>query len=273
MKDFSITPRAMVASLWSHRHLCFSLVKHEILSRYRGSVLGVLWSLIQPIFMLAVYTFVFGVIFRARWGSGEDGSTAEFALILFIGLLIFNLFAECITRAPSLILSNPTYVKKIVFPLEILPWICFGAALYHTAISLVICLFFSLVIFGLPTISVLLLPLLLLPLLLFIMGFTWFLASLGVYLRDVSQIIGVVVTGLLFLSGIFFPISAIPEAYQSILYLNPLLFIIEQARDLIVFGEGLAWRGYIILTLYSLIIAWLGFAWFQKTRKGFADVI
>ncbi len=273
MQHFSTDPRELTAGLWRNRALIRTLVQREVLGRYRGSILGVLWSFFNPVLMLAVYTFVFSVVFQARWGSGSSGSKAEFALILFAGILVFNLFAECVNRAPTLILGNASYVKKVVFPLEVLPWVSFGAAGFHALISLGIWLLFSLFVFGQPHLTVLLFPLLLLPLTLLTMGLSWLLASLGVYLRDVTQVVGIVTTICMFLTPIFYPLSAIPEAYRGILYFNPLTLIIEQARDLLIFGKGMAWKQFWLLTLFSAVVAWLGFAWFQKTRKGFGDVL
>lgn len=273
MRQFSISPREIAASLWRNRQLAKTLIRREVLGRYQGSVLGMLWSFFNPVLMLAVYTFVFSVVFQARWGTGSSGSKAEFALILFAGMLVFNLFAECVNRAPSLILGNASYVKKVVFPLEVLPWVSFGAAGFHALISLGIWLLFSLFVFGQPPRTVLLFPLLLLPLTLLTIGISWLLASLGVYLRDVAQVVGIVITICMFLTPIFYPLSAIPEAYRGILYFNPLTLIVEQARDLLIFGKGMAWKQYGLLTLLSAVVAWLGFAWFQKTRKGFADVL
>ena len=221
MQPLSISPVEMCASLWRNRSLAAALVKREIIGRYRGSVLGILWSFFNPIFMLIVYTFVFSVVFKARWNTGSDSKT-EFALVLFAGLIVFNLFAECFNRAPSLILSNVNYVKKVVFPLEILPWVALGSALFHTFISLGVWLIAYLILFGMPHPTVLFLPLVILPLLLLIMGLTWGLASLGVYLRDVSQLIGLFTTVLMFLSPIFYPASALPEQYRHLLLFNPL---------------------------------------------------
>lgn len=272
MRDFSVTPIEMVASLWRHRSLIAASVKREVLGRYRGSVMGILWSFFNPLFMLAVYTFVFSVVFQARWGGGS-GSKIEFALVLFAGLMMFNLFAECINRAPGLILSNVNYVKKVVFPLEILPAVTLLAALFHLLISLGVWLLAYVVFFGVPHATVLYLPLIVLPFVVFIMGLSWALASLGVYLRDVSQFIGVITTVLMFLSPIFYPATALPEAYRHLLYLNPLTPVIEQTRDVLFWGKN---PDFVMLGLYWLItaiIAWLGFVWFQKTRKGFADVL
>jgi lipopolysaccharide transport system permease protein len=273
MRHFPLSPVEVGMNLWRNRGLIKTLTTREIVGRYRGSVLGMLWSFFNPVFMLVVYTFVFSVVFKARWGSGGSESKAEFALVLFAGILLFNLFAECINRAPSLIVTNPTYVKKVVFPLEILPWVSFGAALFHTLISLVVWLLFSLVVFGVPPLTAVLFPLVLLPLTLMTMGLSWLLASLGVFLRDVSQVIGILTTALMFLTPIFYPVSALPTSYRPLLYLNPLTFIIDQGRDLLIFGKGMMWGHWALLTLVSALLAWLGFAWFQKTRKGFADVL
>ena len=272
MQDFSISPREMLASAWRNRGLIVALTKREVVGRYRGSVLGILWSFLNPVFMLLVFTFIFSVVFKSRWSAGTDSKT-EFALVLFAGLIVFNLFAECFNRAPGLILSNVNYVKKVVFPLEILPWVALGSALFHALISLGVWLIAYLILFGVPHITVLLLPLVFLPFLLFIMGLTWGLASLGVYLRDVSQFIGVVTTALMFLSPLFFPSSAMPENYRHLLLLNPLTPVIEQAREVLYWGKMPDMTLLSVYLLAGAFIAWLGFAWFQKTRKGFADVL
>lgn len=272
MKSFPASPREMAASFWRNRQLIRNLVQREVLGRYKGSVLGIFWSLATPIFMLAVYTFVFSVVFKARWGGGSDSKT-EFALLLFAGLIIFNLFSECISRAPGLILANVNYVKKVVFPLEVLPWVSMGSALFHFAVSLGVWLVAYLVLFGVPHWHVVLLPLVVLPLVLFVMGLSWALASLGVYLRDVGQIIGLVITVLMFLTPIFYPASALPEAYQPLMFFNPLTLPIEMARDMLYWGKVPQLGTLGIYAAGSGAFAMLGFAWFQKTRKGFADVL
>lgn len=271
MQDFSANPREVVASIWRNRNLISAATKREVMGRYRGSFLGILWSFFNPLLMLAVYTFVFSVVFKARWGGSE--SKTEFALVLFAGMIVFNLFSECINRAPNLILGNPNYVKKVVFPLEILPWIGLGAALFHFAISLGVWLFAYIIFYGVPHLSVLYLPLILAPFILFTMGISWALASLGVYLRDVGQFIGILTTVLMFLSPIFYPVSALPEAYRGLIYMNPLTPVIEQARAVLFFGIPPDFAMLGIYLVSTSLIAWLGFFWFQKTRKGFADVI
>jgi len=187
--------------------------------------------------------------------------------------MVFNLFSECVNQAPNLILGNVNYVKKVIFPLEILPVVVLGSALFHMAISVLVWLVFHLFLFGLPPITFLLLPVVMLPLVLFTLGCSWFLASLGVFLRDVGHVIGVLTTALLFLSAIFYPVEALPEHYRSLLMLNPLVPAIEQARQVMLFGvlpHPVVWC---LLLLGGMIFAWLGFAWFQKTRRGFADVL
>lgn len=234
--------------------------------------MGMLWSFFNPILMLFVYTFVFSIVFKARWVGGTDSKT-EFALVLFAGLMMYNLFAECINRAPGLVLGNVNFVKKVVFPLEILPIVIIGSATFHFIISLFVWLCFYIIFIGIPPSTVWLLPVLLFPFFFMILGLTWLLASLGVYLRDVTQIIGILTTALLFLSPIFYPISALPEQYHYFIQISPLTFIVEQAREVMIWGKGFDWSAWIIYSSFACITAWLGFAWFQKTRKGFADVL
>ena len=268
----SISPFTLLRSFKTNRGLIYNLIKREVIGRYRGSVMGLMWSFFNPVLMLIVYTFVFSVVFKARWAGGTESRT-EFALVLFAGLMIYNLFAECINRAPGLVLGNVNYVKKVVFPLEILPIVAIGSAAFHLLISLIVWMVFYLIFFGIPQATIVILPVVLTPFFLLILGLSWFLASLGVYLRDVSQIIGVLTTALMFLSPIFYPITALPEEYHLIIQISPLTFIVEQARDVMIWGGGLDWRAWSIYLLIAATINWLGFAWFQKTRKGFADVL
>lgn len=272
MQNFSVLPKDMVDSLWRNRSLVKALVRREVVGRYRGSFMGILWSFFNPVFMLAVYTFVFSVVFKARWNSGSEAKT-EFALVLFAGLIVFNLFSECINRAPSLILSNVNYVKKVIFPLEILPWVVVGSALFHAFISLGVWLVAYCIFFGVPHITLLLLPFVMLPLLLFIIGLTWSLASLGVYLRDASQFVGTITMVLMFMSPVFYPISALPEEYRQLLLINPLTIAIEQVRDILFWGKSPDAALLTACFFCAVLIAWLGFACFQKMRKGFADVL
>lgn len=262
----------MLRSLIANRDLIVALTIREVLGRYRGSVLGLFWSVFQPILMLAVYTFVFGLIFRSRWPGGT-GSRAEFALVLFSGLLVFNMFAECLNRAPGIILSNTNYVKRVVFPLEILPFVTVAVALFHLFVSFLVWLAFYLLAIGIPSVTVLLFPIALIPLVLFSLGIAWFFSALGVYVRDTAQITGLVTTVLMFLTPIFYPADAIPARFRAIAGLNPLVPVIEQVRRVLMWHSGIALEAYVPVLIGSMVVLWLGYAWFEKTRKGFADVL
>ena len=272
MQTFVISPVEIARSARKNRELVKALVHREVLGRYRGSYMGLLWSFLNPMLMLLVYTFVFSVVFKAKWNPASE-SRVEFALVLFSGLIVFNVFAECINRAPTLVLHNANYVKRVVFPLEILPWVALGSAGFHAAVSVVVWIIAYVLLVGVPHATVFLLPFVLLPLVLFVMGLTWFLASLGVYLRDVSQFVGIFTTVVMFLSPVFFPATALPASYRPFLFLNPLTPVIEAVRDVMYWGKVPALGPWLATLAVSALIGWLGFAWFQKTRKGFADVI
>lgn len=262
----------LASSLWTNRSLIMQMTKREVVGRYRGSVMGLTWSFFNPVLMLAVYTFVFSEIFSARW-VGVDTGKGGFAILLFVGMIVHGLFAECANRAPSLVMANSNYVKKVVFPLEILPVITLGSALFHSCVSLVVLVAAQLLILNTLYLTALLFPLILLPLIFGTLGICWFLASLGVYLRDVGQVITVLTTVLLFLSPVLYPMAALPEAYRPWLQLNPLTYIIEESRNVLLFGGMPDWSDWGIALLISLVMAVMGFWFFQKTRKGFADVI
>ncbi len=272
MSEPTSTPRALLRSVWRHRSLIQAFATREVSARYRGSFMGLLWSFFTPFLMLAVYTFVFGFVYKARWNAIDDGNQFRFALVLFTGLIVFNLFAECMNRAPSLILGHATYVKKVVFPLEILPCSVLGAALFHALISFAVLLAALALLQGLPP-TAFWLPVILVPFLLMVLGFSWFLASLGVYVRDIGHIMGLLVTVCLFLSPVFYPASALPQPWRMALMFNPLTFIIEQVRAALLEGVAPNLPGLAVYGLLATGTAWAGFAWFQKTRKGFADVL
>ena len=222
--------------------------------------------------MLGIYSFIFTTVFKARW-SGTSDSKVEFSLLMFIGLIVHAYFADCVSKAPSLVLINANYVKKVVFPLDVLAWIGAGTALFHFGVSILIWLLMYVVAFGVPHATLFLLPLGFIPLVLAVVGLCWFLSSLGVYLRDVSQIIGVFVTAVMFLSPIFYPVTALPEPFRALLYCNPLTWTIEFLRDIMYWGRQPNWLVWFGSFVMSTGLAWAGFAWFQKTRKGFSDVI
>ena len=272
MRHVDSSPTAMIASLLRNFNLIREMTKREIVGRYRGSALGIVWSLFEPMLLLGVYTFVFSVVFKARWG-GEGDSKGEFAIILFAGLIVYGLFAECLNRAPSLVLNHPNYVKKVLFPLEILPWVALGVAIFHASISLLVLLVFILVQNHTLPWTVLALPLVFLPVMIISLGVGWFLSSLGVFVRDIGQMVGLISTVLLFASPVFYPLASIPEAYRGLLALNPLAMVIEQTRDVLIWGRLPNILTIAIQYVAAISIAWLGFAWFQRTRNKFADVM
>ena len=269
----SITLAALLRSLWHNRLLIRQMVKREVIGRYQGSIMGIAWSFLNPALMLTVYTFVFSVVFKARWNVAGDESRTLFAVILFVGMIVHALFAEVLNRAPVLIVSNVSYVKKVVFPIEILPVVAMGTALFHCGVSLIVLLCAFTVFNGYVHWTLVFMPLVLLPLVVFTLGVAWVLASLGVFLRDVSQTISFVTMVMMFLSPVFYPVTALPEEFRPWLMANPLTFIIEQAREVLIWGRLPDWAGLGLYTLGATITAGAGFAWFQKTRRGFSDVL
>jgi len=270
----SVSFKALARSLWCNRQLIRQMTAREVVGRYKGSVMGLFWSFLNPVFMLMVYTFVFSVVFKARWGVGDAEETkTQFAMVLFVGMIVHGLFAEVLNRAPILILANVNYVKKVVFPLEILPIVNMGAALFHSLVSLAVLLAAFVVFNGYLHWTAIFIPFVLLPLVILVLGLAWMLASLGVFLRDVGQTIGIITTVMMFLSPVFFPVTALPEEYRPIIMANPLTFIIEQSREVLIWGRLPDWSSLGIYTSVATVIAWAGYIWFQKTRKGFADVL
>ena len=264
---------AMTGSLWRNRRLSLQMIRREVVGRYRGSVFGLAWSFFNPIVLLAIYTFVFSEIFKMRWGVNEDESKAQFAVVLFAGIVIYSLFAEVLVRAPTMIVSNVNYVKRVVFPLEILPVIAVGTALFHSVVSLGVLVVAFVLFNGYLHWTVVFAPIILLPFVLLTLGVAWILASLAVFLRDVGQTIGIITMALMFLSPVFYPVTALPERLRPWLMLNPLTFIIEQAREVLIWGHVPKWSGLGLYTLVAVLVCWMGYAWFQKTRTGFADVL
>ncbi|MDG4908805.1 ABC transporter permease [Mesorhizobium sp. WSM4898] len=259
---------------FNHLEVIVNLTRREVAGRYRGSMLGILWSLLTPLLMLAVYTFMFGTVLRMRWAGGGDAQpTAEFALILFVGLIFFQTFSEMLTRAPTLILANVSFVKKVVFPLEILPVVALAAALFHMLVSFLVMLIFLLLSRGSIPLTAPLLPIVVAPFMLLLIGLSWFFAAAGVYFRDISQVLNPIVSALMFLSPIFVPAEALPSAVRPWLTLNPISIPVEQARQVLIFDQIPNWSALAVYTIAAAIIAGLGFLFFQATRKGFADVL
>jgi lipopolysaccharide transport system permease protein len=254
------------------RSLIWQFSKREVLARYRGSLLGLGWSFLNPLLMLAIYTFVFRTVFKARW-EGGDASDFEFALRVYAGLIVFTLFAEVLNRAPRLVLDQPNLVKKVVFPLEILPWVPPLAGFFHLALNLAILLAATAFDRGGLPVSILALPLVLLPLVPLLLAMGWFFAALGVFVRDIGQIMPTATSLLMFLSPVFYPASSLPEHWQPWLKINPLTLIIEQTRRVVLDGLWPEWQSLILYMALASLAAWLGGLWFAATRKGFADVL
>jgi lipopolysaccharide transport system permease protein len=263
----------VLKSFWVHRHLGLRLLKREVQERYHGSYLGILWAFTTPLLSLLVFTFVFSVIFKSRWGGDIGEDKASFALILFVGLAVFNFFAETLNRAPTIIVARANYVKRVVFPLELLPTVAVGSAAFNLVVALAILILAQILLRHTLPWTVLLLPLALLPLMFLSLGLSWFLSSLGVYVRDVGHVITPVTQMLMFLSPVFYPLEAVPHWLQGWMYLNPLTVVIEQARDLIILGRVPEWTALGGYLAAAVAVAWAGWLWFERTRKGFADVL
>jgi lipopolysaccharide transport system permease protein len=263
---------AALAFAWRNRYLLASLTRREILGRYRGSWLGMFWTLLNPLLMLGIYTFIFGMVFQVRWDA-DQGIDAQFAAILFTGIILHGILGEVLSRSPTSVVSNANFVKKVVFPLELLGWVTVVTAFFHFLLALaVLAMFLLLTGHGIPGTAVAL-PLVVAPLLLLALGVAWFVSSLGVYVRDTGHVTGFISVALMFLSPIFYPLTALPEAYRDLFFLNPLTFVIVETRNVLLMGQ---WPGVGALTAYwvvALIVFWLGHLWFQKTRGGFADVL
>jgi lipopolysaccharide transport system permease protein len=263
----------LLQNVWRYRDLIIQMTRRDVIGRYKGSYIGIIWSFLNPLLMLVLYTLVFSVVFKARWDTVETGDKVQYAILLFMGMIVHSLFSETLLRAPTLILNNVNYVKKIVFPLEIFPIVAMGNSIFHSVISLLILLAALLLHNGFLPWTSIFLPFVLFPLIVFSLGVAWSLASLGVFLRDVAQPIGIVITALLFASPIFYPLTALPEDLRPWMMLNPLTFIIEQARVVLIYGDTPNYFGMLIYFIISIIVSLTGYAWFQKTRKGFANVL
>lgn len=262
----------MIPAVKDNLYLLAQMVHREVHERYRGSMLGLLWSFALPLMMLGVYMFVFSVVFEIRWGV-ERESNVDFGVVLFAGLIVHALLSECLTRSPSVITGNAQFVKKVVFPLEILPMVVLGTALFHFLISVIILLVFVLLSgSGLPA-TVLWLPVVVAPLVMLCAGISWLLASLSVYLRDIGQLMGILSTILLFLSPMFYPITSVPEQWRAWMYLNPLTAIIIEVREVAIWGNSPNWEVLGIYSVIAIAIMVMGYVWFMNTRRGFADVL
>jgi lipopolysaccharide transport system permease protein len=262
----------MFRRVWQHRHLTSLLIARNVESSFRGSLLGKAWTALVPLLRLAVYTTVLGFILKVKW-PGHQNSPLETALLYFVGLTFYDFFMEAINTAPGLMLDNVNFVKKVVFPLEILPVSALGAALVRLAVTGVILLTFFLFIRGIPPLASLAIPLLVAPFALLVLGVIWFLSALGAYVRDLRQVMGVLALVMMYLSPIFFPLAMVPARARVVFFANPLAFPIESTRAALFAG---AWPNWVALAAYT-VIAWLlaaaGYRWFLRVKPGFADVV
>lgn len=255
-----------------YKQLIWQFTCREIFTRYKGSGMGLMWSILNPVITLLMYTIFFSVFLQARWNILEENHV-NYALILFVGLILNGLFSECINRAPGLIVQHANYVKKVVTPLELFPAIAVLSALFHLAVNCIVLLCAQLLLNHWIAWTLIFFPVILLPFIVLILGLTWFLAALGVYVRDLTQITSSITMITLFMSPVFYPRSNLPEHVQPWLVLNPLTFIVEQSRNVFFYAQPPDWSGLMIYSVISIVIAWSGFWWFQKTREGFADVL
>ena len=257
-----------------NRDLLLQMLARNIAARYRGSALGFIWSFAHPLLMLSVYTFVFGVVFKARWGvEALEGNRAAFPLIMFCGMAVYNVFSESVNTSTGVVVGSPSYVKKVVFPLELLPLCTVLTSLVFGLAWFLLLLVGTALFLHQFSWTMLLLPVTLVPLLLISAGVSYFVASLGVYLRDMQQLVGIATQMLFFMTPIFYPVSVVPEHMRWILRINPLSTVVEQTRRLFLYGQLPEIGPCLLVFGISLVVFQLGLAWFAKTKKGFADVL
>ncbi|HEX4111437.1 MAG TPA: ABC transporter permease [Stellaceae bacterium] len=265
-------PFASFVFAWRQRQLIRRLVQRDVEQRYRGSFLGKIWAVIAPLFMLSLYTIAFSVVIRPQWQTNIS-SPAEIALIYFSGLILFDFFFECINRAPPLMFENISYIKKMVFPLEILAWVVLGGALFRVIVGIVLLAIFYAVVRGAPPLPAIVIPLLVVLLSVMALGFVWLLSALSVFLRDIRHVIAALMPAFMFLTPVFFPLSAAPPLVRRILYVNPLTFILEGVRGALFSDTWPNWLGMLAYAVIACLFAWFGYRVFMKLRSGFADVI
>jgi lipopolysaccharide transport system permease protein len=266
-------PLHLGAALIRHRGLIRQFTVREVRARYQGSMLGILWSFLTPVGMLAAYTFVFRYVMKSRWSIAQDESALQFGLTLFIGLLLFSLCSEAVTRAPGLILSHPNFVKKVVFPLEILPVTSALASLTHILASLAIAFVVAACVSEHIGWQALWFPAILCPYAGFVIGVSWFLASLGVFLRDLGPTVVIGMQLLIFLSPVFYPLAAVPEPWHSLMQLNPLAFVVENGRRVLLWDSPPNLPALGVFALISGVVLQAGYIWFMKSKRAFADVV
>ncbi|WP_089340273.1 ABC transporter permease [Burkholderia singularis] len=267
-----MSPFKVFSPLRLYRSLLWEMTKRDLSARYKGSYFGIFWAFLMPLAMLGIYSYVFGVVFASRWNA-EGRQSVAFPIVLFAGLIVFNFLAECINRAPSLVTASPNLVKKSIFPLVILPWMAVFTATINAFISVAILLVGEWALVGHIPPTAVLFPLVLIPVALVALGIGWFLASLGVYVRDIAQLVGLVTTALLFLTPIFYPPQNAPGAIRTLSQFNPLAAQVQSMREVLLWGAVPSPVMYFVSIVVGWLVAWLGLIWFTRTSEGFADVL
>ncbi|WP_288398703.1 ABC transporter permease [uncultured Serratia sp.] len=257
-------------TLLKNTGLIFNLTKRDVESRYRGTSLGIVWSLLNPVIMLSIYSFIFGFVFKAKWGLT---TTENYTLIMFTGLLTHGFIAECLGKATTIYVYNVSYVKKVLFPLESLCWVSVFGSLFQFFMGCIVFAIFCILLKQPVSLMALLVPIVILPLILLSYSISLFLSSLGVYIRDMGQVVSVIIALMLFMSPIFYPITAVPEQYRMLIYINPLTFIVEALRDVVLYGKLFSLEGYALYWGISIVLYVLAITWFKKVKRGFADVL
>ena len=273
MYKYQTSLKHLFSSVKENKGLIFRLVKREFTQRFQGSIFGWSWAILNPILMAIVFTFVFSAVFQARWQPGIETGTFDFALILLTGVAIHSAFAEMLSRAPTLIIGNSSYVTKVIFPIEILPVVVLISALLNMSIALGIVVLGNIFLNGECPVTIAFFPFILIPYILFLLALNLFFATVGVFLRDVSQLVALVITLSMFMTPIFYPVSAVPPAFQAAMFLNPLTFVVEQTREVLLFGRAPDFWGLAIYMIASLVALAASYWFFQRLRKGFADVL
>ncbi len=268
----SVSPLALFSAPTGHASLLWQFSRRELAGRYRGSLLGFGWAVVNPLLLLAIYTFVFSVVFTIRW-DGPVQDRAGFALVIYTGMIVHTFFAECLTRAPTLIVDNRNLVKRVVFPLHMLPWSVLLVASFHYLVGVLLIAVAMLFRTGGLPVSAVALPALWVPQALLALGVAYGFAALGVYLRDLAQLAGFIALTLLFMSPVFYPVSAVPARWRFVIEANPLAALIEATRGALLYGQWPPATTVAGLWLLGIVVAWLGFYGFQRTRRGFADVL
>lgn len=266
------SPLAPFKALAAHAALVVELTRREVDGRYRGASLGVLWALVSPFLLLCIYAIAFGTVMGGRWPEVRASDT-PFSIVLFAGMIPYFVLSECMVRSPELVVANPAYVKRVVFPLEVLPWPMLLSALFHCLMNVLVFIAMRLVMERDFEWTVVYLPCVILPIAIVGLGISWFMSSIAVYVRDVRQVMGLASMAILFLSSVMIPLATVPPQYKAIFLLNPLSFIAEQSRAVLIWGQAPDWAGLAAYTAVALAFMYAGYVWFASTKRGFADVL